>query len=155
MIRFVTLFLLLTLAVPTGAQACMSSGPDGYATGMVWQNPPKQIPKGGRLLKVEGQAPLEDSWGFSAQVLEGPEHLKGKRLRFASMIATSCNGWGAATGYLVISGKLKSISYEETARDSYHLEAFDYSESWWNWISRFFGGTTWGHAGEPTQEVAT
>ena len=130
------------------AAACMSSGPDGYGSGNVWQNAPDDIPEGAILLQVTGVKHVENTWGFSALVRNGPKSMRGKRYRFYSLGGTSCNSWGDESGFLVTSGQLTTIPNRETDEAMSFLGAQDYAESWWNWISRQFGGASWQYPGE-------
>tara|TARA_B100000749_G_scaffold14314_1_gene11318 strand:- start:815 stop:1216 length:402 start_codon:yes stop_codon:yes gene_type:complete len=126
----------------------MSSGPDGYASGMVWENAPRNRPPDSLLLKIAGIAPVEGSWGFSAKVDEGPASMIGNRHRFISQTAIDCDGVGSDEGYIVVSRTPIRRPVDDGDRSAAFLEAHSYEESWWNWIGRMFGGSSWAYPGK-------
>ena len=132
----------------TQAHACVASGPDGYTTGNVWKNKPSNVPTGASIMQVRDLRSIVGSWGFSAMVSEGPASMKGKRHRFISYASTSCNSSGAIAGYVVVSREVKLVGPTIDDEQGF-LIAYDYSESWWNWITRLLGMSAWRYAGDP------
>ena len=148
MVRAALLVVAIASALLSAqAHACLAAGPDGYSTGNVWENKPKDAPIGSTILQLTDLKGTGEIYGFKGMVLEGPEVMKGKRYRFISDASTSCNAWGASEGFVVISGKLEQIGPTIDDEQGF-LIAYDYSESWWNWITRLLGMSPWRYAGD-------
>jgi hypothetical protein len=109
--------VLAAFAIPSVANACMSDGPDGYSTGLVWQHPPKIVPDDAYVVKISKVRFEKDSWAFSAKIVEGPEAMVGRREYFVPLNLNSCVGFGERDGYGVVYAKPveTTISDEQVA----------------------------------------
>ena len=134
------------------ANACMSTGPDGYSTGLVWETKPTNVPADSILLEVTDPRPIADAWAFTARVIAGPDAMQGKRYRFVPMNNTSCVGWGAEEGFMVI--RRKPSTMEVAGSEVGVWEVIDYAPTIFNEIMRrIFGGPPWRYPGKPSDRL--
>ena len=140
----------LVLVAASPAQACMSSGPGGYSSGLVWDNKPGTIPDGAFALKV-GEFRLPPESGIMiAEVREGPRTMIGKRYRFVPMNLDSCVGFGSREGYIVVWNK--PINVPESGSTHTAFEIIDYRPSIVNeFVRNLFGGSQWRYPGNPSE----
>ena len=128
----------------------MASGPDGYSTGLVWDNKPNEVPTDAYVVRIEDAKPIPNSWVFTARVIEGPAKMVGRRFRFQAMNWNSCVGHGAIAGYALVSDGVGWASLGGEAKQV--LELIDYAPTFMNEVLRLvFGGSQWRYPGEPSE----
>ncbi len=126
----------------------MASGPDGFVTGLVWDNKPEIVPADAFIVKIRQFEPVGNTWAFSAEVTEGPAELVGKRHRFMAMNGNSCVGLGSLSGYAVVAAETTNIRIGDEELLVYQL--IDYEPALLNEIlRRTMGGSPWKYPGEP------
>ena len=128
----------------TPAVACMSSGPDGYASALIWRTKPSEIPDDAYAIKIRFVRSTETWSGFVGKVIDGPVKMKNRNYRFYSEAGHSCVGLGRQEGWIVVRVQSKRPGY---------LAAVDYGPSVFDWIIRLFSGKNWHYAGEPSDPM--
>jgi len=142
---------ILLLLAPVSAQACLAAGPDGYVTGLVWDNAPSELPAGAYVVRIEQAMPIEGSLGFTALVTDGPRSLVGKRYRFVAQNLSSCVGFGSLNGFAVVAADEGTIGVNGEERAA--LQLVDYAPTTYNEVVRtLFGGSQWRYPGEPAEK---
>ncbi|WP_298469596.1 hypothetical protein [uncultured Erythrobacter sp.] len=121
----------------------MASGPDGYVYGLIWETKQSEIPQDAMLLKVSFVGGIENSWGFRARVLEGPEKMKGRVYRFLGERSSSCVGLGTTEGFLVVRKQLLEQATEKTGEKTKFFAAVEYEPSFFHEVQRVLGGRPW------------
>lgn len=136
---------LAMLVFSAPAQACTASGPDGYATGLIWKDRPSKIPAEALVLKIRFLEEMPESWGFVAKIVEGPSAMVGRRYRFFPERLNSCIGLGDKEGFIVVRRAPVERGTKNGPRN--FLLALDYPPSFLNEVLRFFGGAAWRYPG--------
>ncbi|MCK0127282.1 hypothetical protein [Erythrobacter sp. F6033] len=81
----------------------MSDGPEGFVSGLIWEERHKAVPENAMVLKIEVIGPHEDMpFGLIANVEEGSETLQGEQLNIVPKAWNSCIGLGRLNGYIVV-----------------------------------------------------
>ena len=123
----------LAILVATPAYACMANGPSGFASGLIWQSPPTDLPKSAILLKVRRVGSVIGSFGgFRIEILEGPRRMVGRTYRVVSEAGHDCVSWGEKKRYLVIRPRSISLSVGEKEEPLHFLAAIDFPPVWYN-----------------------
>lgn len=135
-------------ATTVPASACISSGPGGFGSGMIWKSQPENRPSGTVVLNVEYVRSIPQSWGFIAYVRNGPPAMVGRSYRFAGEVMTSCAGRGREMGFIVVRRYAVSRQSFDGRSRQFYLSAISYQESWLNWFIRFFSNDSWHYPGE-------
>ena len=143
--------LMVTLAcgaATSPAYACMSSGPDGFSSGLVWKTVPNDLPGQVLVLQFEYVRSVPRMWaGFVAKVRSGPPQMVGRDYRFRPEIANSCVSLGRRRGFIVVRRTPVANSSDTHGSSLGYLSAISYKESWLNWLLRSFSDDSWQFAG--------
>jgi hypothetical protein len=119
-----SLSAMITLLIAVPASACMADGPEGYVSGLIWENRHTNIPDGAMVLKVEVRRPHPElPSGLVATVIEGPVDLVGSTVTIVPAARNSCVGLGRLAGYVVV--RERPTQSEEAPGVSFFL-AVDY-----------------------------
>ena len=130
----------------------MSSGPDGFTHGLIWEERQDDVPQDALLLRIEFKSTIASSWGFRAEVVDGPMWMQGRVFRFMPERVNSCVGLGAKQGFVVVRKEPVSWPVGVNGKPTAFLSVLDYQPSWLNEILRFFGGKSWQYPGERGSE---
>ena len=114
----------------TAALACMA---EPVPEALVYEQAPDEIPANAVLLSVRDVRVEERSYFFTAEVLEGPQSIRGKRVWIGPEVESSCLTIGRQSGFVVV--------YRQPVREGRRifLEAVAYTRSWWDWIPALLG----------------
>lgn len=148
MLRLRLLVYLFAISANAPALACMSSGPEGFTHGLIWESKQSSIPIDALHLNVVYEGPIKDSWGFTARVISGPTQMQGRVYRFVAESGNSCTGLGASTGYIVVRTSPVNWPVGLNGEEKLFLSAIEYEPSWLNELLRFFGGSSWRYPGD-------
>ena len=97
----------------------MADGPEGYVSGLVWEQPQQVVPEGAMLLKIKIDGPHDTApFGIIASVIEGPESVVGTVLNFVPKSWNSCVGLGRLEGYVVV--ETEPISFEDAPGEDFY-----------------------------------
>jgi hypothetical protein len=141
-----------TMLIAPPAAACMSDGPEGYVSGLVWENRHTNVPNQAMVLKVEVLRPHPELlWGFVATVIEGPANLVGSTINIAPAARHSCVGLGRLTGYVVVK---EQPERSETARGESYFLALDYLPDARDRSRGMKRETNWFYPGEPAPNLS-
>lgn len=95
--------VLAASALANPALACMASGPEGYVSGLIWENAHSNVSDHNLILKVEVLAEQSDTApGLGVRVIEGPTGISGTIVFLKPLHMHSCVGLGRLAGYVVI-----------------------------------------------------
>lgn len=142
-----TAFLTLLVAVP--ASACMADGPEGYVSGLIWENRHTSVPDDAMVLRVD--VPVrqpEAAPGLAAKVIEGPADLVGSIIYLAPAHRSSCVGLGRLAGYVVVQEQ------SEQASGSSVFLALDYLPDARDRSRGMKRETNWFYPGEPAPDLS-
>lgn len=140
--------LLAICATASPVSACMSSGPDGFTSGLIWKTKPHSLPNQTIALEVEKVRPIARSWGFVATVRGGPSDMIDRSYRFAGEIMNSCVGLGRNEGFIVVRRNPVLREFMGDQKSQFYLSAIGYQPSWLDWFVRIFSDDNWHYAGE-------
>jgi len=94
---------LTTMLTSAPALACMADGPEGYVSGLIWENRHAVVPDDATILKVEALRPHPELFmGIVAKVIEGPVDMVGSTITIVPANRNSCVGMGRLTGFVVV-----------------------------------------------------
>jgi hypothetical protein len=146
--------LLASFATTTPAYACMSSGPDGFTSGVIWKTAPGDLPESTMVLKIDTIRSIPQTWaGFTAKVRDGPRGMAGKVYRFGPEIANSCAAVGRRNGFIVVRRLPVWEGFGSDGKRQARLSAISYNESWLNWLMRLFSNDPWQFPGDYVRSV--
>lgn len=106
MIKLMPIALTVAASIfATPAAACMADGPEGYISGLIWENRHVIVPHDAMVLKVEVTQQPDVASGIVVAVREGPPELVGYAVGLIPENGNSCVGLGRLRGYVVVRSK--------------------------------------------------
>jgi hypothetical protein len=80
----------------------MADGPEGYVSGLIWENPQTIVPDDSMVLKVVVAQQPKAADGLVVSVVAGPSALVGYGIAIVPAHLNSCVGLGRLSGYVVV-----------------------------------------------------